>query len=121
MPYGDRTGPEGFGPRTGRGMGYCSGYNQPGYASGGYGRGRGFGRGGGFGRGFGRWFGRSVGRWFGAREPGFNYPSYDYPEQSRNPVTAEDEKTYLENEMNMLKKEMDAIDKRLKELSTKKK
>ena len=33
MPGGDRTGPRGAGPRTGRGMGYCSGYNQPGYAN----------------------------------------------------------------------------------------
>jgi hypothetical protein len=26
MPAGDRTGPRGRGPRSGRGMGYCSGY-----------------------------------------------------------------------------------------------
>ncbi|NPA39927.1 MAG: DUF5320 domain-containing protein, partial [Thermodesulfobacteria bacterium] len=25
MPWGDRTGPLGMGPRTGRGLGYCSG------------------------------------------------------------------------------------------------
>jgi hypothetical protein len=46
MPAGDRTGPSGFGPMTGRGAGYCSGNGAPGYASA-YGgsRGRGFGRG----------------------------------------------------------------------------
>lgn len=26
MPFGDRTGPLGYGPRTGRGLGFCSGY-----------------------------------------------------------------------------------------------
>ena len=33
MPGGDRTGPLGEGPRTGRGFGYCTGNEQPGYAS----------------------------------------------------------------------------------------
>lgn len=31
MPGGDRTGPMGAGPRTGRGMGYCAGYGVPGF------------------------------------------------------------------------------------------
>ncbi len=31
MPFGDRTGPMGQGPRTGRGAGFCSGYPVPGY------------------------------------------------------------------------------------------
>lgn len=30
MPFGDRTGPQGLGPRTGRGAGYCSGFGMPG-------------------------------------------------------------------------------------------
>jgi len=53
MPGGDRTGPMGLGPMTGRGVGYCAGYGVPGYANPGYGwrfSGRGFGRGGGRGR-----------------------------------------------------------------------
>ncbi|NLO89199.1 MAG: DUF5320 domain-containing protein [Clostridia bacterium] len=33
MPRGDRTGPYGFGPMTGRGAGYCAGYNIPGFAN----------------------------------------------------------------------------------------
>jgi len=48
MPRGDRTGPAGMGPMTGRGAGYCAGYDRPGFANpwvGGYG-GRGFGGGG---------------------------------------------------------------------------
>lgn len=31
MPRGDRTGPAGMGPRTGRAAGYCAGYSTPGY------------------------------------------------------------------------------------------
>ena len=33
MPRGDKTGPEGKGPKTGRGLGYCSGSDKPGYES----------------------------------------------------------------------------------------
>ncbi|MEA1871201.1 MAG: DUF5320 family protein, partial [Candidatus Bipolaricaulota bacterium] len=31
MPRGDRTGPGGMGPMTGRGAGYCSGSAAPGF------------------------------------------------------------------------------------------
>jgi len=31
MPRGDRTGPAGIGPMTGRAAGYCAGYNTPGF------------------------------------------------------------------------------------------
>ena len=46
MPGGDRTGPAGMGPMTGRAAGYCAGYPVPGYVQfgggrGGWGRGRG--------------------------------------------------------------------------------
>jgi len=47
MPRFNGTGPQGFGPMTGRGMGPCGG---------GYGPGRGFGGGRGFGAGYGRGF-----------------------------------------------------------------
>ncbi|MBN1287604.1 MAG: DUF5320 domain-containing protein [Anaerolineae bacterium] len=59
MPAGDRTGPIGQGPMTGRGAGYCAGYDAPGYAAPVPGRGCGWGgwRGGGWGRGFGGWRG----------------------------------------------------------------
>lgn len=41
MPGGDGTGPAGKGPRTGRGLGYCAGYDSPGNTkSGRRGRGR---------------------------------------------------------------------------------
>ncbi|RLD45896.1 MAG: hypothetical protein DRI88_08240 [Bacteroidetes bacterium] len=63
MPRGDRTGPLGLGPMTGRRMGDCADTENTGS---GFGSGRGFfarGRGGGFGFGYGRGFGffnRSV-------------------------------------------------------------
>jgi len=62
MPRGDRTGPLGEGPMTGRGLGYGGGYDTPGYTKGpgrGLGLGLGFGRGRGF---FGRGPGLGLGR-----------------------------------------------------------
>ena len=41
MPRGDRTGPAGMGPKSGRGAGYCAGYGMPGFANGIPGRGTG--------------------------------------------------------------------------------
>jgi len=80
MPWGDRTGPWGLGPMTGRAAGYCAGYPVPGYMNSmpgfgwgfGFGRGWGRGRGFGFGRGWGRRFGRGFRRWAWA------YPQYGY-------------------------------------------
>ena len=85
MPFGDRTGPMGQGPMTGRGMGFCAGFVRPGFASSvpvypqAYAHGPvtrvwpGWGYGYGFGRGFGRGFGPGFGR--GWRRRGF----YGYP------------------------------------------
>jgi len=57
MPFGDRTGPTGLGPMTGRSDGFCAGYPMPGYMNPMPGRGfRPFG-----GRG---WFGSGRGRGF---------------------------------------------------------
>ena len=36
MPRGDQTGPMGMGPMSGRGAGFCAGYDAPGYAYPGY-------------------------------------------------------------------------------------
>jgi hypothetical protein len=38
MPFGNRRGPQGLGPKTGRAAGYCSGSPAPGYVNGGAGR-----------------------------------------------------------------------------------
>lgn len=45
MPRGDRTGPLGEGPGTGRGAGFCAGFRVPGYFNGLSGRRPGSGRG----------------------------------------------------------------------------
>ena len=92
MPGGDRTGPLGWGPMTGRGAGYCAGYPVPGYLNpipgrgwfgvgrGGFpwggGRGRFFGRGFGFGRGRGR--GRGGGRFGFGPGRGVPYGAFPY-------------------------------------------
>ena len=78
MPGGDRTGPAGMGPMTGRAAGYCAGYGTPGFANTvpGRGFGRGFGIGGGFGRG-GGWGRRN---WFYETGlPGWQRAAYGYP------------------------------------------
>ena len=50
MPRGDGTGPRGMGPMSGRGAGYCAGYDMPGFGN--QVPGRGFGMGVGRGAGF---------------------------------------------------------------------
>jgi len=119
MPSGDRTGPEGFGPRTGRGLGFCNSYDSPGYT-------KGIPRGGrGFGRGRGRGFGRRVG--WGRGQPYVPYPDeryypYHYPEHPSEPyptMTEDDEKHYLENLIKSLENELNSVKKRLDELTTK--
>ena len=75
MPRGDRTGPWGAGPMTGRAAGYCAGYSVPGFMNpiGEYGRGWGRGRGRGFGRGGGRGFGRG---WYSYPPLAVGQPAY---------------------------------------------
>ena len=116
MPRGDRTGPAGWGPMTGRGMGYCAGYDAPGYASPGPGLGRGWGRGwGGGGRGWRhRYYATGVPRW----------ALYDYPPAwAYGPygpaVTEEQEVELLRSQAEALGREMEAITKRLEELEAK--
>ncbi len=73
MPRGDRSGPGGAGPMTGRGLGYCAGYPAPGYAADGYGYGRGAGGYGGGGRGGGRGFRH---RYYATGVPGWGRAGY---------------------------------------------
>ena len=73
MPRGDRSGPGGAGPMTGRGLGYCAGYPAPGYAAGGYGQGRGAGGYGGGGYGGGRGFRH---RYYATGVPGWGRAGY---------------------------------------------
>ena len=133
MPRGDRTGPWGEGPRTGRAAGYCAGYPYPGYANDemppmrmgrgggrGLGRGRGFGRGYGGGGGFGRGGGRGFGWGFRVREGQDRWDDRDYPlstQRSYPPARSrEDELKMLEEEETALENELKALRKHVKKL-----
>jgi hypothetical protein len=103
MPRGDQTGPNGEGPMTGRGMGYCNGYDRPGFAN--FGRGRGMGRG----------FRHGFRRGFGFRRAPVT-PVYREPTKEDEAQFLEEETKAIEEEQKVLKEELDAIKKRLAEL-----
>ena len=100
MPRGDGTGPMGMGPLTGRGMGYCIGAGYPGNVRGG---GRFFGRGFGMGRGM----GRGV-FWGTAPVFGGGFPA---------PVSAEQEKAVLVNQVLAMEQNLAELKKRLSEIA----
>ncbi len=105
MPAGDRTGPFGAGPRTGRGLGFCSGAAAPGYTA------PGFGRGGRFGAwGFGSCRGgRGWRYWFGGPGWGRAY-AWGLP---YGPVTREDEIETLSAQATELEKALKDVRGRL--------
>lgn len=108
MPGGDRTGPLGEGPMTGRQLGYGAGYQSPGYTrGGGWGGGRGF-----FGRGR-RFLGRLAGqsRGFGA---GYMESDVNYPE---NQPQSTDSIEGLKSDVQALKGSMKTILERLDTLT----
>ena len=111
MPRGDGTGPSGQGRMTGRGLGYCTGYTQPGFIN----SGPGFRRGG---RGFGGGFRQRRFSRYPARPV---YP-VEYPVEpvkftkvEQNKIL-EEEKKELELEIKAIQDEIVAIHKRMKEL-----
>ena len=111
MPFGDRTGPQGQGPMTGRGAGDCAGANAPGFTAApghGFGRGRGS-SGAGFARGFGR--GAGFGRGRGSWGQGGVFPAY--PAQ---PYTPEQEVDALKTQSSQLQTILQRINDRLDEL-----
>ena len=95
MPRGDRTGPSGEGPLTGRQMGYCAGYDHPGFVNQGRGYGRRFRGGFGYGGGFG---------------PGIRHGYGHYQHESFPDVS---EKTLIENEIRILKDQLSVLEDRL--------
>ncbi len=105
MPRGDRTGPWGEGPRTGRMLGYCAGNDHPGYMVPPPNMGRGYGRrfrgGGGFGWRGGAGFPHGAGRFYQG----------DYADVS--------EKTLIENEIRVLKDQLAALEEQLKKTEEK--
>ena len=100
MPRGDRTGPMGSGPMTGRRMGHCAGYTGPGFMS--PEPGYRFGRGGRFGR-----------FW------GYPYPQTT-PYSSLQPFNEEQERDFLDDQTKMLEDELKQIKKRQEELKKRK-
>lgn len=111
MPGGDRTGPMGMGPMTGRASGYCAGSGAPGYAVP-IPR-RGFGMGFGRGRGWRHmYYATGVPGWMRGAEYGGASP---YPPPYRRP-DPEMEKRDLQNQAAALRSELNAIQKRLTEI-----
>ena len=114
MPGGDRTGPLGMGPMTGRAAGYCAGYSNPGFTNPVFGRGvRGFGRGF-FGRGRGNrhmYYATGLPFWarYGAIAP-------DIPQ-----MAPEQEMDLLSSQADYLKKALEDITKRIDDLEKKNK
>ena len=121
MPRGDRTGPAGWGSMTGRGRGYCAGYDAPGYVNPAPGLGRGWGRGGwgsvspamrSGGRGWRHWY-------YATGLPGwarFDYPPFWGYAAHPQPPSAQEEAESLKSQAEVLRHELDAITKRLDEL-----
>jgi hypothetical protein len=112
MPGGDRTGPAGMGPMTGRAAGYCAGYPGPGYVSPApmWGSGWGGGRGRGWRHGY-----RATGlpRWARGFAPSWGwFPSYGPPA----PPTREQEADALKAQADWLQSQLDDINQRLAEL-----
>ncbi len=108
MPRGDRTGPIGMGPMTGRRMGFCTDSAAPDFMSSGpgYGMGRRMSFGRGFGQGMG--FGRGRGWWRTGYGGYWNYPTPSF--------NREDEVAFLENQAKEMKGELNLIRTRLEEL-----
>ncbi len=110
MPGGDRTGPNGMGPMTGRAAGYCAGYAVPGYMNSipGWGFGRGFGRGG---RGRRNWF-------YATGLTGWQRADNGYPFWGNaNGNMPAPFSTTTEQEMDMLKKQSEYLEKTLTDLN----
>ena len=110
MPGLDGTGPQGEGPMTGGGRGFCNpagAANRPRYGWGyGYGRGWGFRRGFGprYGLGFG--YGRGFG-WGGAYAPAYGPP---------HPMDPAQEARMLKSEADSMRSALDEINRRIEEL-----
>ena len=101
MPRGDGTGPNGMGPMTGRGMGYCAGFNRPGFARPGS--------------------NRAMGRGFGRRVGFRNIPLQPQPVQQpmqprQYPQTRDQEVQALKQEKQAIENELEQIENRINQL-----
>ncbi|MCK4597197.1 DUF5320 domain-containing protein [bacterium] len=113
MPGGDRTGPMGMGPMTGRGAGYCAGNNVPGYIN--PIPGRGFRGRGGWGRG---WrFGYSAAGFPGGAPYGVGMSPYQpFGEPYAPQMTSEQELEGLKGQAKYFDDALQDINKRIQEL-----
>lgn len=111
MPAGNRTGPMGRGPLTGRRAGYCSGTDMPGYANPGPGRAFGMGGGGGWGRGW-----RHRYWYYATGVPG--WARWGVAPDASAP-TREQETEMLKGQADWLKQQLDQVSQRLEELEKK--
>ena len=121
MPGGDRTGPMGRGPMTGRGAGYCAGFGMPGYMN--FGPGRGFRVGRGWGGGFGMGFRGGRGRRSMFYGGGFQVDPiaggvYSPPYGYAAPAAARDELADLKNQAGYLSDLLKDINRRIDELQS---
>ncbi|MEA1878838.1 MAG: DUF5320 domain-containing protein [Bacteroidota bacterium] len=112
MPRGNKTGPSGDGPMTGRAQGYCTGNNQAGFTNNQANPGQGFGRG--FRGGFGGGGGRGQGRGLGMRGQGQRF-GFGQGYQNTNYINEQSvsEKTLIENEIRVLKDQLSYLEKQL--------
>lgn len=115
MPYGDRTGPNGMGPLTGRRMGFCAGNDRPGYSNNGAYAVRGMGRGRGSAMGAGPGFARGAGRgragFYSApgRAGGF-YPEAGFYGNMDEAAILKEQEENLESELTAIKARIKTID-----------
>ena len=101
MPKGDKKGPDGAGPKTGRGMGLCAGHSKAGFMNkihetGFAGRGCGKGSRRGFGRGFGH--------------------SFMFDGEFADTISAADEKELLSNQAVVFETGLKAVKARMEEI-----
>ncbi len=91
MPRGDGTGPLGLGPMSGRGAGFCAGYNMSGFANRGCGSGLG------------------AGRRAGIHAAGGGM------RRGMSAVSAEEERKTLRRQLDVLQERLDTLEKRFGE------
>jgi len=121
MPWGNRTGPWGMGPMTGRAMGYCAGYPAPGYfnPAGGWGYVPGPGRGlagfrghGGRGRFFAGWAPRWGGAWYGTSGAGLPFSPVPGTSPPKEIEVLKEQAAYFEEALSDIMKRISELESR---------
>ena len=112
MPGGDRTGPMGMGPMTGRAAGFCAGYPTAGYMNriggrGFFGWGRGGGRGGG--RGWRHWY-------YATGLPGWARAGFGFQNVNVNAPTPQEELDTLKQQAQYMQESLEQINSRIEQL-----